>query len=116
MHGRHVRDEVARVRSLRPGRRLLRHGPCSRSLTGGGQGNAIDVVARQERGDLRLLAIFGTDDSWCPVGQIDELEAAGAEVVRYEGAGHGWAHDASRDNYLPADAADAWARAEAFLA
>ena len=40
---------------------------------------------------------------------------AGAEVVRYDGADHGWAQDPTRDNYREADATDAWARAEAFL-
>lgn len=83
---------------------------------GGGQGDAIDVVAaRRERGDLVLLALFGTDDPWCPLDQIDELEGAGATVVRYEGADHGWAQDPDRENYRPDEATDAWARAEAFL-
>lgn len=84
--------------------------------SGGPQGDALDVVlARRERGDLRLLGLFGTDDPWCPLDQIAELEAAGAQVVRYDGADHGWAQDASRENYREADAADAWARAETFL-
>jgi carboxymethylenebutenolidase len=84
---------------------------------GGGQGDALDVVRRRaEAGDLHLLCIFGTDDPWCPLDQADEVEAAGATVVRYEGAGHGWAHAPDRPNYRPDDAADAWARAEAFLA
>lgn len=83
---------------------------------GGTQGDAIDVVtARRQRGDLHLLGLFGTNDPWCPIDQIDELEAAGAQVVRYPGADHGWAQDASRDNYRADDAADAWSRAEAFL-
>ena len=67
------------------------------------------------RGDLHLLGIFGTNDPWCPLDQVDELEASGAEVVRYDGADHGWAQDPTRDNYREADATDAWARAEAFL-
>lgn len=84
--------------------------------SGGGQGDAIDVVcARREHGDLRLLALFGTEDPWCPLDQVDELEAAGAEVVRYEGADHGWAQDPDRPNYRANEAADAWARAERFL-
>lgn len=84
--------------------------------SGGTQGDAIDVVrARHDRGDLRLLCIFGMNDPWCPRDEIDEVEAAGAEVVRYEGADHGWAHDPSRDGYRAADAADAWTRVEAFL-
>jgi carboxymethylenebutenolidase len=80
---------------------------------GPGLGDAIDVV-RTRPGDL--LGIFGLQDPWCPVSQIDELEATGAYVVRYPDADHGWAHDATRGNYRAADAADAWQRAEAFLA
>lgn len=84
---------------------------------GGTQGDAIDVVAaRRERGDLHLLGIFGTNDPWCPLDEVAELEAAGAEVVRYEGADHGWAQDPDRANYRAGDAADAWRRAEQFLA
>ena len=81
---------------------------------GGGQGDAIDVV--RQRGGADLLCLFGTEDPWCPLDQIDEVEAAGAVVVRYQGADHGWAQDPGRDNYRPEDAADGWARAEAFLA
>jgi dienelactone hydrolase len=40
----------------------------------------------------------------------------GVEVVRYEGAEHGFVHDPARPTHRPADAADAWARALAFLA
>ena len=83
---------------------------------GDGQGDAIDVVtARATKGDLELLGLFGTDDGFCPDDQVDELEAAGAQVVRYGGAGHGWAHDSSRPTYRAQDAADAWHRTEAFL-
>jgi dienelactone hydrolase len=35
--------------------------------------------------------------------------------VRYPDADHGFAHDHSRPAHRPADAADAWARAVAFL-
>lgn len=84
--------------------------------SGGTQGDALDVVrARHEQGDLHLLCIFGTEDPWCPLDQIDEVDAAGATVIRYDGADHGWAQDSTRDNYRPADATDAWRRAEAFL-
>ena len=37
-------------------------------------------------------------------------EAAGAEVVRYPGADHGFVHDPSRPAHRADDAADAWAR------
>lgn len=80
---------------------------------GGGQGDALDVVRSRPSGEL--LCIFGTDDPWCPENDMDDVEAAGAHVVRYPGAGHGWAQDPDRDNYLPEQAADAWGRAERFL-
>lgn len=80
---------------------------------GGGQGDAIDVVRR--RGEAELLCIFGGDDPWCPDGDQDEVEAAGATVVRFPGAGHGWAQDPDRDNYRVDDATVAWARAVEFL-
>lgn len=80
------------------------------------QGDALDVVtARAAAGDLELLCLFGGGDPWCPAADQDDVEAAGATVVRYPGAGHGWAQDPERDGYRPDDAADAWARTEAFL-
>ncbi len=44
-----------------------------------------------------------------------DLQAADAEVVIYEGADHGFVHDASRPTHRAEDAADAWARAITFL-
>ena len=84
---------------------------------GGTMSDAIDTVKdRDIAGDLKLLAIFGTDDPWCPAEDIAALDnETSAEVVVYEGAGHGWAQDPERDNYRAEDAADAWRRAEAFL-
>lgn len=74
--------------------------------------DAIEVM-RERAADV--LALFGTDDPWCPDEDQAELAAAGAAVVRYPEAGHGWAQDPARDNYRPDDAADAWRRAERFL-
>lgn len=84
---------------------------------GGTLRDSIEVVKeRDAQGTLRLLAIHGTGDPWCPEDEIAELQNdTSAEVVVYEGAGHGWAQDPDRDNYRPDDAADAWRRAEAFL-
>lgn len=80
------------------------------------QADAIDTVrARAASSELSLLCLFGGDDPWCPEEQQDEIEPAGATVVRYPGAGHGWAQDSSREIYRPDDAADAWSRARAFL-
>lgn len=80
--------------------------------TGEGQGDAIDVVRRRPND---LMCVFGTDDPWCPQADIDDVVSAGVRTEVYPGAGHGWAQDPTRDNYRAADAADAWAKAEAFL-
>ncbi len=79
---------------------------------GDGQSDAIDVVARRPDD---LMCIFGTDDPWCPPDHIEEIVALGVDTVVYPGAGHGWAQDPTRENFRAVDAADAWARAEAFL-
>ena len=62
-----------------------------------------------------VLAIIGTADVWTPAEDVEALEAAGAEVVRYEGAEHGFVHDPDRPAHRPDDAADAWRRALDFL-
>lgn len=80
---------------------------------GAGQADALDVVASAPPGSV--LGIFGTEDPWCPPDEVDELEQAGAIVVRYPGADHGWAQDPDRENYRHDDAVDAWRRAESFL-
>ena len=61
------------------------------------------------------LAIIGTADIWTPPADVDALENAGATVVRYEGAEHGFVHDPSRPAHRPDDAADAWGRVIEFL-
>jgi dienelactone hydrolase len=63
-----------------------------------------------------VLAIIGGDDPWTPAADVDELEAAGATVVRYPGRDHGFVHDPSRPAHDAADAADAWRRVIDFLA
>ena len=73
-----------------------------------------DAVAA--RGSTEVMAIVGTVDTWTPPADVDALEALGVEVVRYEGADHGFVHDPSRPAHRPDDAADAWSRALAFLA
>jgi carboxymethylenebutenolidase len=50
-----------------------------------------------------------------PPADADALEAAKVEVVRYEGADHGFVHDPTRPAHRPDDAADAWRRVLAFL-
>jgi dienelactone hydrolase len=67
-------------------------------------------------GAAPVLAIVGTADPYTPPEDVDDLEATGAEVHRYEGAEHGFVHDPSRPSHRAADAADAWAKVRAFLA
>ena len=62
-----------------------------------------------------MLAVIGTADPYTPPADVDALEALGVEVLRYEGAEHGFVHDPSRPAHRAADAADAWRRVEAFL-
>lgn len=76
------------------------------------QHDAIDFVRRAE---TPVLGIFGTDDPYCPADHLDELESVGATVVRYDGAQHGFVHDASRPSHRADDAADAWRRVAEFL-
>lgn len=66
-------------------------------------------------GACPVLALVGGADQWTPPADVDELEAAGAAVVRYAGREHGFVHDPERPAHDPTDAADAWARALAFL-
>jgi carboxymethylenebutenolidase len=66
------------------------------------------------------LAIFGSEDHWTPAADIDALRAAWSdrpdcEVVVYEGADHGFVHDATRPAHRADDAADAWSRVLRFL-
>lgn len=74
------------------------------------QRDAIDVLADAPGSAERILAIIGTADPYTPERDVDDLEAAGATVVRYEGAEHGFVHDATRPSHRAADAADAWRR------
>ena len=74
------------------------------------QRDALDVLADAPGSAERILAIIGTADPYTPERDVDDLAAAGATVVRYEGAEHGFVHDASRPSHRSADAADAWRR------
>jgi len=80
---------------------------------GPGQGDPLEAVATND--PARVLAIVGTADDYTPPDAVDALDAAGAAVVRYEGAEHGFVHDPDRPAHRPADAADAWRRVIAHL-
>lgn len=73
----------------------------------------LDVLAAGEA--VPILLVTGTADPYVPAEDADALEATGAEVVRYEGAEHGFVHDADRPAHRAADADDAWRRVAAFL-
>lgn len=62
-----------------------------------------------------ILSLVGTEDPWVPAADADALEATGAEVVRYEGADHGFVHDPTRPAHRPGEAADAWSRVTEFF-
>jgi carboxymethylenebutenolidase len=74
------------------------------------QRDAIDVLTEAPGSAERILAIVGTADPYTPPRDVDDLEAAGATIVRYEGAEHGFVHDATRPAHRAEDAADAWRR------
>ena len=77
-------------------------------------GDPLDMASAP--GACPVLAVVGTSDPFTPAAEVDELEAAGATVVRYEGRDHGFVHDPDRPTHDPSDAADAWTRALTFLA
>jgi carboxymethylenebutenolidase len=77
------------------------------------QGEPLEALARPEA--CPALAIVGTIDPWLPADDVEALEVAGVEVVRYEGADHGFVHDPSRPAHRPDDADDAWRRVVAHL-
>lgn len=80
---------------------------------GPAQHDAIDTV---RNANAPIMGIFGTEDPYCPTEHLDELEATGAVVVRYQGAEHGFVHDPQRPAHRRDDAADAWRRVAEFLA
>ncbi|WP_419845365.1 dienelactone hydrolase family protein [Candidatus Poriferisocius sp.] len=80
---------------------------------GSGQGEPLEHLAAGD--PCPLLAIIGTEDPFTPPDDVTALEAAGAVVVSYEGADHGFVHDPVRPAHRPDDAADAWARVIEFL-
>jgi carboxymethylenebutenolidase len=73
------------------------------------------LTASQAEGACPVMALVGTEDQWTPERDVAELEAAGATVVRYADADHGFVHDPARPSHRPDDAADAWERALSFL-
>jgi carboxymethylenebutenolidase len=77
------------------------------------QGEPLEALTGSDA--CPVIEIAGTADPWLPADDLDALESAGVEVVRYEGADHGFVHDPDRPAHRPDDAADAWARVLAHL-
>jgi carboxymethylenebutenolidase len=80
--------------------------------SGPGQGEPLPHVIASPG---PVLAVIGELDPYTPPDAVADLEASGAQVVRYADAEHGFAHDSSRPSHRAADAADAFARAQAWL-
>lgn len=80
---------------------------------GPAQGEPLDHLAVGH--PERVLAIIGELDTYTPPDDVVALEAAGANVVRYPQAEHGFAHAPDRASHRPADAADAFQRAHTWL-
>jgi carboxymethylenebutenolidase len=79
------------------------------------QRDALEMLRESPGTAERVLAIIGTADPYTPADDVSALEDLGATVVRYEGAEHGFVHDASRPAHRPDEAADAWRRAAEWL-
>ncbi|MCP4002980.1 MAG: dienelactone hydrolase family protein [bacterium] len=66
-----------------------------------------------------LLGLFGEDDQFIPMTDVEQLKALRAaheiEVVSYPGAGHAFANDARPEAYRAEASEDAWRRALAFF-
>ena len=83
------------------------------SWAGGRLQQPTEALASPDR--CPTLAIIGTADHFTPPQDVADAEALGVVVVSYEGAEHGFVHDASRPTHRADDAADAWRQVVAFL-
>ncbi len=80
---------------------------------GPGQGEPLQHLAAGH--PERVLAIIGELDPYTPPDDVVALEATGVHIVRYPDAEHGFAHAPERPAHRPADAADAFQRAQTWL-
>jgi len=80
---------------------------------GPGHGEPLDHLRAGHA--ARVLAIIGGKDTWTPADQVERLREVGVSVVEYPEAEHAFAHDPSRPIHRADDAADAFARARAWL-
>ena len=81
--------------------------------SGGRLAEPVEALASPDR--CPTMAIIGTADHFTPPDDVAAAEALGVMVVAYEGAEHGFVHDASRPAHRPDDAADAWRQVVTFL-
>ena len=89
---------------------MIRVPPNWRSST---QGEPLDALARGDAS--KVLAIIGSKDPYTPPADVHALRGTGCRVVEYAQAEHAFAHDPSRPVHRKDDAADAFARARAWL-
>ncbi len=80
---------------------------------GDGQGEPLELIAEGSTADV--LAIIGEQDPYTPPADVEALRGAGANVVVYPEAEHGFVHDDSRPSHRADDAADAWRRVTDFI-
>jgi carboxymethylenebutenolidase len=74
----------------------------------------LDMLQKPEA--CPTLAILGGRDDYTPPDDIEQLrQLSNVEVVVYPEAEHGFVHAPERPSHRADDAADAWARAKAFL-
>jgi carboxymethylenebutenolidase len=83
------------------------------SWAGGRLQQPIEALASPDR--CPTLAIIGTADHFTPPQDVADAEALGVVVISYEGAEHGFVHDASRPAHRAEDATDAWRQVVTFL-
>ena len=83
---------------------------------GDGHGEPLDWLSKPS--PTKALAIVGGRDTFTPPEDVAGLRALGdrVEMAFYPEAEHGFVHDPARPAHRRDDAADAWARAVAFLA
>ena len=63
----------------------------------------------------RVLAIMGGKDKWTPANDIEALRSLGSTIAFYPEADHAFAHNPENPAHRADDAADAFARARAWL-
>lgn len=80
-----------------------------------GHGEPLEWLAKPS--PTKVLAIVGGRDALAPPEDVAALQALGdrVEIAFYPEGEHGFVHDPSRPTHRPDDAADAWAKAIAFL-